>query len=75
MNKSGLAIFSSATTFRLGHVLGMSHVWGSSNMQGALVPARAPFHNTITTIGKYGQSQLGKRAVTFFFLLQQMDSP
>jgi len=44
-------------------------------MQGALVPARAPFHNTITTIGKYGQSQLGKRAVTFFFLLQQMDSP
>jgi len=40
-----------------------------------LVPAGAPLHNTITTIGQYGQSQSGKRAVTFCFLLQQIDSP
>ena len=34
-----------------------------------------PFTTPITTIGQYGQSQSGKRAVTFCFLLQQIDSP
>ena len=60
--KSRLAIFSSATTFGPGHVRGvrLSRVWRSSvflehsicKVRGStLVPAGAPLHNTITTIG------------------------
>jgi hypothetical protein len=63
-------VFRVDVTFRLGHVRGgrMSRVWRSSmflehsirKVRGStLVPAGAPLHNTITTIGQYGQSQSG----------------